>query len=107
MNALEHACPKCGARMEAGFVVDLTQHHSYAQSGWVEGEPEPSFWTGLKIDERAKHAITTYRCVDCGYLESYCPAGADRLLRPAAATDAEPENLLRASSAEEPGSNGP
>jgi hypothetical protein len=64
------ACPKCRAAMEPGFVLDQT-YGALAQSAWIEGRPQPSFWTGLKVKDAAKHPVTTYRCTKCGYLESY------------------------------------
>lgn len=61
-------CPKCNASMDEGFVVD----HSYGGSlvsKWSDGPPEESVWTGLKVKD--PKPITTYRCTECGYLESY------------------------------------
>lgn len=66
-------CPKCGAAMEEGFVVDET-HHGVRQSSWVEGEPVPSFWRGLKLSGHSRLKVTTFRCPKCAYLESYAPA---------------------------------
>ena len=56
--------------MEPGFVLDQTQG-GYRPSDWVEGAPEPSFWTGLKLRGHERRPVTTYRCTGCGYLESY------------------------------------
>jgi Zn ribbon nucleic-acid-binding protein len=59
--------------MVAGFIVD----HSYAThvvGKWVAGAPEPSIWSGLKLRGKEQYQVTTYRCVGCGYLESYAPA---------------------------------
>jgi hypothetical protein len=56
--------------MEAGFVADYG-YGEVKQSTWVDGEPVRSFWTGLKMRGRDKHAVVTYRCPACGYLESY------------------------------------
>lgn len=70
MSDRELTCPKCGRAMEAGYVLDYT-HGAMAQSSWVEGAPERSFWTGLKIKGHEKLPVTTYRCTHCGYLESY------------------------------------
>jgi hypothetical protein len=61
-------CPKCGGPMELGFIAD----HTYAatfQSMWSAGEPRKSFWGGIKLKEML--TVDTYRCTDCGYLESY------------------------------------
>ena len=66
-------CTRCRKTMEAGFVLDHTQHSSGLQSTWVEGEPERSFWTGVKVKGRERLPVTTYRCPTCGYLESYAP----------------------------------
>ncbi len=63
-------CAKCSALMEPGFQLDYT-HGAMTQSSWVEGEPERSFWTGVKIKGHQKLPVTTFRCPKCGYLESY------------------------------------
>jgi hypothetical protein len=61
--------------MSPGFVVDRGHHSSPSAQVWVEGEPRRSFWSGLHLKGRAKHAVRTFRCERCGYLESY--AGAE------------------------------
>src|SRR5438067_10706606 len=48
MSDRELQCPKCGKRMEPGYVLDVT-HGAMTQSSWIEGAPERSFWTGLKL----------------------------------------------------------
>lgn len=68
-------CPKCATAMESGFILDRGGSSSYFSTPeWAEGEPEPSFWTGLKLKGRERHAVTTFRCPACGYLESYAPS---------------------------------
>ena len=69
-SMLYPSCPKCEGIMEEGFFLDKT-HGGYASVKWVEGEPRRSIWTGLKIGDQRKLCIITYRCLDCGYLESY------------------------------------
>jgi predicted nucleic-acid-binding Zn-ribbon protein len=66
-------CPKCGEIMEEGFILD-NAHGTRLQSEWIEGPPEPSRWTGLKLKGRDHLPVTTYRCLRCGYLESYALA---------------------------------
>jgi hypothetical protein len=44
------------------------------QPRWVEGTPQVSFWSGLKVRGKERLPITTYRCPACGYLESYAKA---------------------------------
>lgn len=67
-------CPKCSGRMAEGFVID-NSYGTRTVAQWVEGRPEKSIWTGLKIKGRSRHAIATWRCGRCGYLESYAPGG--------------------------------
>lgn len=67
-------CPKCARAMERGFLLDQT-HGANTQSAWIEGMPERSVWTGLKLKGRRRLAVTTYRCTGCGFLESYAPGG--------------------------------
>jgi hypothetical protein len=57
--------------MSEGFVLDRGHGNAAAVQKWVEGEPERSFWTGLRTRGRDKFAISTWRCDRCGYLESY------------------------------------
>lgn len=56
--------------MEGGVVIDYT-YGGKMQSRWVGGEPEESFWTGLKTSGKPQYKAETYRCWGCGYLESY------------------------------------
>lgn len=58
--------------MDEGFILDNT-YGSRIQSEWIEGPPERSKWTGIKIKGRAHLPVTTFRCEGCGYLESYTP----------------------------------
>jgi predicted nucleic-acid-binding Zn-ribbon protein len=63
-------CPKCRSSMEEGFIKDESYGTTYP-SQWVEGAPEKSFWTGLKTRGKDQVVVSTFRCVNCGYLESY------------------------------------
>jgi len=73
MNVPE--CPRCRQRMVPGFVVDRG-HQSWPETQtWVEGEPKKSFWGGLQLKGRTKHAVRSFRCERCGYLESYARDG--------------------------------
>ncbi|MEO6725167.1 MAG: PF20097 family protein [Blastocatellia bacterium] len=71
------ACPKCKSAMEEGFILDRGDHNIPNVSYWIEGEPEKSFWTGLKTKDRENLAVKTFRCDRCGYLESYAPASQE------------------------------
>jgi hypothetical protein len=57
--------------MESGWVPDNT-HTGLQRENWCPGEPQPSFWTGLKVEKKdIVIPVTTFRCPNCGYLESY------------------------------------
>jgi len=66
-------CSKCQTEMEVGYIIDRAHHNTRAPATWVEGEPEPSFWTGTKISGKEQHQVNTFRCPGCGFLESYAP----------------------------------
>jgi len=63
-------CVRCRTEMEDGFVPDLGEY-GYKQQIWYPGEPERSFWTGLKMKKEEVIPVRTRRCPRCGYLESY------------------------------------
>jgi hypothetical protein len=63
-------CLRCHAQMESGFVPD-NGHSGFQEQKWFPGEPEPSFWMGLKLKADLMVPVRTLRCPKCGYLESY------------------------------------
>jgi predicted nucleic-acid-binding Zn-ribbon protein len=67
---MEKICPKCESSMIEGFSLDRT-YGGKLQAVWVEGEPEKSFWTGLKTSDRDIFGIQAFRCPACDYLEFY------------------------------------
>ena len=56
--------------MEPGFTIDQG-YGTNAVPKWVTGVPRKSIWTGLKLRGLRQIDVTTYRCRQCGYLESY------------------------------------
>jgi Domain of unknown function (DUF6487) len=70
MSETPNQCPKCSGKMEQGFVLDMS-HGMRLVSQWAPGPPRKSFWVGTKIPEGTLVPIGTFRCVSCGYLESY------------------------------------
>lgn len=67
------SCPHCSIGLSEGYVLDRTRNGRLV-SQWVEGRPERSFWTGLKLGNRGVYPISAYRCPRCGYLAFYAPA---------------------------------
>ncbi len=65
-------CSKCSRTMEPGFVLEQT-HGGLAQSSWVDGVPERSVWTRLKLTGHQRVVVTTFRCPPCRGVESYAP----------------------------------
>jgi hypothetical protein len=45
--------------MEPGYVMDR-MHGGALPESWIEGEPEKSFWTGLKTGGREKFGVRTF-----------------------------------------------
>jgi hypothetical protein len=64
-------CPFCGGTLESGFLIDQGEGRRVVE--WVQGEPEASFWTGVKIAGKARGPVETRRCTDCGYLMLFVP----------------------------------
>lgn len=64
-------CVKCEGLMEEGFIVDRGDYEYKTVNTWVEGKPVKSFWSGIKVDDKQQIKVRTFRCANCGYLESY------------------------------------
>jgi hypothetical protein len=70
MDPPDFICSKCGGAMEVGMIADQS-YGAALQSRWFEGNAKETLWSGLKTDGEAVYPVTTYRCKDCSYLESY------------------------------------
>lgn len=73
---MKTTCFKCGHSMERGYVLDAMHGGGNRPGQWAEGEPERSFWFGVKLKGRRVLPVTTWRCTGCGLLESYAKAEA-------------------------------
>ena len=69
-------CPKCAGSMTEGFVADAT-HGAIGVSSWVEGTPDKSVWTGVRLGNKRRAEIATWRCNRCGFLEHYAVQATD------------------------------
>ena len=67
----DNKCLKCGGVMHEGFVLDVGDYQVKQQQVWIEGEPEASFWSGLKTKNRAAFYVKAFRCRVCNFLEFY------------------------------------
>ena len=56
--------------MEPGFIVDEA-YGKKVVAKWVAGEPQKTWWMGLRLGRSEQVEVATYRCRRCGYLESY------------------------------------
>jgi predicted RNA-binding Zn-ribbon protein involved in translation (DUF1610 family) len=76
MTNLEPNCPQCRVAMERGFLLDTG--HANTVANWVEGEPEKSVWTGIRLKNRTLRPIVSYRCPTCGLLLDFAREKAAR-----------------------------
>lgn len=63
-------CSKCSGEMQEGIVVDLG-YAGILRSMWVEDEAVSSVGTALVDNRKRKVKTITYRCLSCGFLDSY------------------------------------
>lgn len=56
--------------MKEGFILDNAYGSRHA-SAWIEGAPQSSIWSGVKLGGRRAIRVASFRCNRCGYLESY------------------------------------
>lgn len=70
------ACSGCGGIMNKGFIFDRGHYEYRQQQVWVAGEPEESFWSGIKTSGRDARTVNAYRCAGCGRLEFYAAGGS-------------------------------
>lgn len=66
----ELKCLRCGGALEEGYIPEYAAY-SACEMLWVEGRPESSVWTGLKMGGGRRFKTYTYRCEGCGRLESF------------------------------------
>jgi hypothetical protein len=71
MTNQDPKCPQCRVDMERGFLLDRGHANMGRVARWVEGQPEPSFWTGVRIKDRTTLYVISYRCPECGMLLQY------------------------------------
>ena len=73
MNTPGPSCPKCGSGMEEGFINDVTLG-DVQRVTWTKGKPQQPHTAGSEAEPSPTPIqldIATYRCIGCGYLESF------------------------------------
>jgi hypothetical protein len=65
-------CIRCDGQLEKGFLIDKGDSDVTRQAKWASGEPSPSFWRMTAVPSGSRMLpVVTYRCVNCGRLESF------------------------------------
>ena len=67
--ALKLNCSKCNSDMQQGVVVDLS-YAGILRSMWVEDQADKNV-AGTADTHKRKVKTITYRCSNCGFLDSY------------------------------------
>ena len=57
--------------MEEGFLLEKGDGGILSSETWVEGKPVKSLLFGVTLKGRIAYDVRTFRCVACGYLDSY------------------------------------
>lgn len=57
--------------MAPGFIPSNIDRITSVFAQWRAGEAKSSFWSGVTSADETTIPIRTFRCVKCGYLESY------------------------------------
>jgi hypothetical protein len=68
--AVNFKCSKCSGEMQEGLVVDFN-YAGILRSMWVEDQAQNSAGQGPTVKGKRKVKTITYRCSNCGYLDSY------------------------------------
>ena len=68
--ALAVNCSKCNGQMEEGLVYDLN-YKGAIPSMWVEDRAGAGGASGAVDNHKRKVKTITYRCSNCGFLDSY------------------------------------
>ena len=70
-------CIKCDGELENGFILDKGDYDVTTQTKWASGDPNTSFWRMSVVKSGNKIIpVVTYRCKNCGRLESYAHGSA-------------------------------
>ena len=69
------SCPRCRTPMEQGVTFTASHSAVVGRALWVAGQTRRN-WLGRLVVPKGKcYEVVSYRCPQCGYVESYCPPG--------------------------------
>jgi hypothetical protein len=68
---MSYQCIKCHSDMDDGFLLEIGDGPVLSAETWVRGKPEKSWLSGLSLKGKVVYDVTTFRCIACGYLDSY------------------------------------
>ncbi len=71
----EKPCSKCGNRIFASFYI-YYGGETHRQLEWFSGKPMKKKVLGFEVDNpdldgKVTFKVKTYRCMECGFLDSY------------------------------------
>jgi len=64
-------CPKCGGAMEEGYVARPWATYAGQPERWVRGRAPVEADFRLSGKSAKARTVVSWRCSDCGFLESY------------------------------------
>ncbi len=70
-RAMSYQCSRCDSKMEKGFLLEKGDGAVLSSETWVAGEPQKSMLTGVSLKNKTIFDVITFRCIVCGYLDSY------------------------------------
>lgn len=68
---MSYQCSQCNSDTEEGFLLEKGDGAMMSSETWVAGKPNKSLFTGLSLRGQTVYNVVTFRCVACGYLDSY------------------------------------
>ena len=79
MEDNKQSCPKCNNDMLPGGVLNRFNKSLFQAAWgyvakWIEGAVELDKAGYINVNSKDVYMVITYRCVHCGYLESYAKA---------------------------------
>ncbi len=71
-------CSRCDGELVEGYIVDTIIGADARSATWAQGRPKKALLSGVMPSSGLDPVpITTYRCKECGLLESYVEASSE------------------------------